>query len=104
MRTIKRILFFLAIIAPLCITYGCGKAGFADTISLSEGIPIELADTPSENGPTIVQNTKVETSAGPVEDTDHDSIVDENDNCPTVSNADQADQDGDGLGDACANF
>ncbi|WP_428269633.1 OmpA family protein, partial [Haliangium sp.] len=34
-------------------------------------------------------------------DRDGDGIDDGDDNCPEVANADQADQDGDGLGDAC---
>ncbi|MFP4844427.1 choice-of-anchor B family protein [Winogradskyella sp. PE311] len=34
-------------------------------------------------------------------DTDNDEFFDENDNCPLVSNIDQLDTDGDGLGDAC---
>jgi hypothetical protein len=34
-------------------------------------------------------------------DQDHDGIDDVNDNCPLVANPDQADNDGDGLGDAC---
>jgi hypothetical protein len=34
---------------------------------------------------------------------DADGILDENDNCPTVDNLDQADGDVDGLGDACDN-
>lgn len=36
-----------------------------------------------------------------VTDVDQDGVLDEVDNCPTVANADQADFDGDGLGDAC---
>ena len=36
-------------------------------------------------------------------DTDNDGVVDEKDNCPLVSNADQADSDGDGIGDVCEN-
>ncbi len=36
-----------------------------------------------------------------VQDTDADGIPDTADNCPSVANADQADFDGDGLGDAC---
>jgi hypothetical protein len=37
----------------------------------------------------------------PPSDTDLDGIPDQNDNCPTVANPDQADADGDGTGDAC---
>ncbi len=36
-----------------------------------------------------------------VTDTDNDGIPDEEDNCPTVSNDDQADFDNDGIGDGC---
>lgn len=34
-------------------------------------------------------------------DTDEDGVCDEADNCPEIGNTDQADLDGDGLGDAC---
>jgi hypothetical protein len=37
----------------------------------------------------------------PAPDTDADGIADEIDNCPTTANADQADTDNDGIGDAC---
>jgi hypothetical protein len=43
----------------------------------------------------------VETAAAPPPDTDGDGVPDDVDNCPTVANADQADSDGDGFGDAC---
>ncbi len=38
---------------------------------------------------------------GDPNDTDGDGKPNAEDNCPSISNADQADQDGDGLGDAC---
>lgn len=34
-------------------------------------------------------------------DMDNDTILDQNDNCPTVANTNQRDHDGDGRGDAC---
>ncbi len=36
-----------------------------------------------------------------LEDTDGDGVLDDVDNCTVVPNADQADRDGDGAGDAC---
>jgi len=36
-----------------------------------------------------------------VPDSDHDSVLDDVDNCPADANADQTDTDSDGLGDAC---
>ncbi|MBU1226332.1 MAG: thrombospondin type 3 repeat-containing protein [Actinobacteria bacterium] len=35
------------------------------------------------------------------DDTDSDTVGDNSDNCPLAANADQADQDGDGIGDVC---
>ena len=46
----------------------------------------------------IVHASAVE---APVVDKDGDTVDDEYDNCPTISNEDQADMDGDGAGDAC---
>jgi hypothetical protein len=37
-------------------------------------------------------------------DTDGDGVIDGQDNCPTVANADQADSNGDGRGDACSDL
>jgi hypothetical protein len=40
-------------------------------------------------------------SAVPAEDRDSDGVLDPNDNCPALANADQKDSDGDGIGDVC---
>jgi DNA/RNA endonuclease G (NUC1) len=49
--------------------------------------------------PQTPLNTQVNTDGCP--DADGDGIADASDNCPNVANADQADNDHDGLGDAC---
>ncbi|AOW20936.1 hypothetical protein LPB138_09740 [Urechidicola croceus] len=41
------------------------------------------------------------TCGSPIEDLDGDGVLDSDDNCPSVANADQADNDGDGIGDVC---
>ncbi len=51
-------------------------------------------------GVTFLDQLRVLT-AGSVRDSDGDGINDDVDNCPTVHNPDQADFDGDGVGDAC---
>ena len=103
MRAIKKILSLLLITTPLWTIDGCTEAGLTDTTGRSEGIPTELADIPSEGDSEIIRHTKLGTNTS-IEDTDHDSILDESDNCPTVSNLDQADEDEDGVGNACADL
>jgi hypothetical protein len=46
-------------------------------------------------------NSERITAVTAANDTDDDGVPDEQDNCPTVPNTDQADSDGDGVGDAC---
>ena len=40
----------------------------------------------------------------PMPNSDNDSIVDENDNCPEITNEDQSDMDNNGIGDVCDIF
>jgi Ca2+-binding RTX toxin-like protein len=50
---------------------------------------------------TIVDDDPAPVQPGPPPDRDSDGVPDTTDNCPNVSNANQADGDGDGLGTVC---
>jgi hypothetical protein len=66
-----------------------------ETVVLSLGTPTGAAlGTPSVHTATITDNDGVP-------DADGDGVPDAEDNCPNTPNADQADLDGDGEGDAC---
>jgi hypothetical protein len=50
----------------------------------------------------LAANYAFEFTAGAADtDSDGDGVFDDDDNCPSVANADQADSDSDGIGDAC---
>ncbi|MFO0759355.1 MAG: thrombospondin type 3 repeat-containing protein, partial [Byssovorax sp.] len=68
-------------------------AGFADDIHLVLGREYRVtpACNPPSGKPAVVSNV----------DTDGDGLIDDNDNCPTVPNQNQANNDGDGAGDVC---
>ena len=53
------------------------------------------------NGQATFTGTFTITYTIPDSDSDDDGVPDDDDNCPNVANADQADLDGDGQGDAC---
>jgi uncharacterized repeat protein (TIGR01451 family) len=55
----------------------------------------------SETDPTPANNTATDTDTVIPPDQDGDGIADAADNCPLVANANQADVDGDGIGDLC---
>lgn len=53
-------------------------------------------------GDEVASNNEILTTVfTPLPDSDRDKITDRDDNCPGVSNADQANNDGDAMGDAC---
>ena len=101
----KKALFplFSALMLSLLMA-ACNQIGEPDQDLSGEEIATELAQAPSADGSFIVDGTKQDAVTGLAEDIDHDSVDDASDNCPTVSNQDQADEDGDGIGNACANL
>ncbi|MGD8637881.1 MAG: thrombospondin type 3 repeat-containing protein, partial [Nitrosopumilaceae archaeon] len=77
-----------------------GLEGYEFVSVSGEGCPTTLPGNvgPLSNGDSItciITNTLI--------DSDNDGIPDADDNCPNVANPDQADTDGDGIGDACDN-
>lgn len=67
------------------------------TINSPDSIRFEYQINGNSGGLDLVPFT----IALPATDTDGDGIDDDVDNCPSVSNPDQADSDGNGIGDAC---
>lgn len=70
---------------------GCPGVGDID----GDGTPDENDDCPSRWGPASNRGCP------PIADRDGDGVPDPDDNCPDDANADQADVDDDGVGDAC---
>lgn len=68
---------------------------FQSTADFADGASPSLFSQPEEIDLATIQ------SVSP--DTDLDGFLDAFDNCPEVKNANQADSDGDGIGDACDN-
>lgn len=62
---------------------------------------IAVAAPSGGNGGVVSILTNRYTAANPAEDQDMDGVRDAADNCPTVSNTNRANADGDALGDAC---
>ena len=71
-----------------------GQADCVDTDDDGDGV----ADT-NDQCPNTPPNTQVNAAGCP--DADGDGIADTSDNCPFTANADQADNDHDGIGDSC---
>nr|MDJ0869802.1 hypothetical protein [Myxococcota bacterium] len=80
-----------------------------DPLGLAAGDPVCLDSDNSEPGECLGRNFETwiarggggASTAGPARDGDGDGVDDDLDNCTEVANADQADFDGDGFGNAC---
>lgn len=83
-------------VAGLAGVYGAGRI-------IVTGPDQDYHPTPFENPPEQFQFllNEIEWAAGSCSDADGDGICADVDNCPDNANADQADSDGDGVGDAC---
>lgn len=81
------------------IPYKYNFSATADVSSWEEGAYCFIFNPTEDAGEPGVRETEFFLINDP--DDDNDGVLDEGDNCPLIANADQADLDGDGIGDAC---
>lgn len=94
--------------ASFRITAGVNRLPLSGFIGLTDAVAADIDGiefSGQAGGATITLGNghvfnKISVESGPA-DADGDGANDDADNCPAVSNADQADLDGDGIGDAC---
>lgn len=88
---------YIVEIDPANFAAGGPLAGLVSTT----GGSVQMHDTMTSSGDS---ESILTADFGYVADTDGDAVPDPLDNCPATSNPDQADRDGDGVGDACDTF
>src|SRR5262249_6250748 len=79
----------------------CHSAGSCDPATGACSATPVADGTACNNGDACVQGDTCQAGVCRRLDGDHDGAPDCTDNCPTVANANQADSDGNGTGDAC---
>ncbi len=89
-------------ISHVVINYADGRVVKDETIdsrdwSIDGGLGDEISSARVKSGRTVQPFDCIPA----IPDTDGDGVLDADDNCVSVPNADQADLDGDGVGDAC---
>jgi len=89
-----------AVAQPLPLHFGLGQSTLAERVEIRwpDGRLQRIADVAANQTISFVEQGVFCTGS---EDTDADGVLDTCDNCPSVSNAGQADADADGAGDAC---
>jgi hypothetical protein len=93
----KKLLLMIILAIPL-LSSAC--LGTDDSPSTDpENFPTQLADESSAEESQIINGMKL--NGTKPDDIDLDSVPDESDNCPTISNPDQTDSNADGIGDIC---
>lgn len=112
-RSMKKILMTLFLVIPFVTLTACSGTEeqaddeielAGDTNTTTDGSQITdgaKTDSPDQESSKIVDGTKTSPTT---DDLDLDSVPDDVDNCPSLSNTDQIDSDGDGIGDLCDNL
>jgi len=102
----KNTVCYLLLIFLLVLVSGCnlGVEGPTDEVKSEQDPNSEEVEPPSDGengGPNPNPSESSDLVLDGNLDFDGDAILNDADNCPSLSNADQTDTDGDGIGDAC---